>query len=179
MVAPSRVTLPFEGARNPAIMWMRVDLPAPLGPSRPVTPGPIVMVTPLTATTLPYHRETTRSWRTLTGPPDRAPANRSLCARLPEPQVQDGQRAGHDGRAHEREHRTADAGRRRLRRRHLGPQRPDLDAVDEVERREHAGPAGDRELGLVLRDALDGADRGRADEVDRHHRGHAEAAAWG
>ena len=34
-----------------------VLLPAPLGPSRPVTPGPIVIVTSLTATTLPYHRE--------------------------------------------------------------------------------------------------------------------------
>src|SRR3954465_11388900 len=160
-------TWPLEGDRKPPIMWMSVDLPAPFGPSSPVTPGPTVIVTPLTATTLPYHRDTSRSSRTLTVPPGRPLANRSLCARLPEPQVQDGQRAGHDGRAHEREHRTADAGRRRLRRRHLGPQRPDLDAVDEVERREHAGPAGDRELGLVLRDALDGADRGRADEVDR------------
>ena len=39
-------------------MWIRVDLPAPLGPSRPVTPGPIVIVTSLTATTLPNQRDT-------------------------------------------------------------------------------------------------------------------------
>ncbi len=56
--SPSSVTVPADGARNPAIMWISVDLPAPLGPSRPVMPGPIVMVTSLTATTLPYQRET-------------------------------------------------------------------------------------------------------------------------
>ena len=50
--------MPVEGARKPPIMWIRVDLPAPLGPSRPVTPGPIVIVTSLTATTLPNQRET-------------------------------------------------------------------------------------------------------------------------
>src|SRR5690606_25717941 len=60
-LVPSRVTVPLEGARNPAIRWRSVDLPAPLGPSRPVTPGPIVMVTSLTATTLPYQRETWES----------------------------------------------------------------------------------------------------------------------
>src|SRR5690349_20107335 len=56
--APSTVSVPREGARNPDIMCSRVVLPAPFGPSRPVTPGPSVMVTSLTATTMPYHRET-------------------------------------------------------------------------------------------------------------------------
>ena len=39
-------------------MCSRVDLPAPFGPSRPVTPGPMVIVMSLTATTLPYQRDT-------------------------------------------------------------------------------------------------------------------------
>src|SRR5689334_3699110 len=52
------VTLPCDGGRKPATMCSTVVLPAPLGPSRPVTPGASVMVTPLTATTLPYQRET-------------------------------------------------------------------------------------------------------------------------
>ena len=39
-------------------MFSRVVFPAPLGPSSPVTPGPIVIVMSLTATTLPYQRET-------------------------------------------------------------------------------------------------------------------------
>jgi hypothetical protein len=55
---PPTVSVPRDGARNPAIMCSRVVLPAPFGPSRPVTPGPSVMLTSLTATTLPYQRET-------------------------------------------------------------------------------------------------------------------------
>ncbi len=39
-------------------MCSSVVLPAPFGPSSPVTPGRRVMVTSLTATTLPYQRET-------------------------------------------------------------------------------------------------------------------------
>ena len=39
-------------------MWISVDLPAPFGPSSPVMPGPITIVTSLTATTLPNQRET-------------------------------------------------------------------------------------------------------------------------
>ncbi len=39
-------------------MCSSVDLPAPFGPSSPVTPGPIVIVMSLTATTLPYQRDT-------------------------------------------------------------------------------------------------------------------------
>ena len=34
-----------------------VDLPAPFGPRRPVTPGPSTNEMSLTATTLPYQRE--------------------------------------------------------------------------------------------------------------------------
>ena len=50
--------VPFDGARKPAIMCKMVDLPAPFGPSRPVTPGPMSIVMSLTATTLPYQRLT-------------------------------------------------------------------------------------------------------------------------
>ena len=39
-------------------MWSTVVLPAPFGPSRPVTPGRMSNDTSLTATTLPYHFET-------------------------------------------------------------------------------------------------------------------------
>src|SRR3954464_7022837 len=56
--APSTVTVPFEGDRKPAIMCSTVVLPAPFGPSRPVTPGCRAMLMSLTATTLPYQRET-------------------------------------------------------------------------------------------------------------------------
>src|SRR5665647_325749 len=63
---PSRVTVPADGARNPPIIAIRVDFPAPFGPSSPVTPGPIVIVTSLAATTLPYQRETWSKARVLT-----------------------------------------------------------------------------------------------------------------
>src|ERR1700756_4100938 len=56
------VTVPREGSRKPEIMCSRVDLPAPFGPSRPVTPGPRVMVMSLTATTSPYQRVVFVSW---------------------------------------------------------------------------------------------------------------------
>ncbi len=59
--SPPTVSSPRDGARNPAIRCSSVDLPAPFGPSSPVTPGPIVIVMSLTATTLPYQRETLRS----------------------------------------------------------------------------------------------------------------------
>src|SRR5260221_12312613 len=52
---------PRDGGRKPAIRCSRVDLPAPFGPSSPVTPGPMVIVMSLTATTLPYQRDTLRS----------------------------------------------------------------------------------------------------------------------
>ena len=56
--APSTRTRPADGARSPAMRWSSVDLPAPFGPSRPVTPGPRPNEMSLTATTLPYQRET-------------------------------------------------------------------------------------------------------------------------
>src|SRR5579864_1813302 len=55
------VSSPRDGGRKPEIMCMMVDLPAPFGPRRPVTPGPMDIVTSLTATTLPYQRDTLRS----------------------------------------------------------------------------------------------------------------------
>ena len=50
--------MPVDGARKPDIIAINVDLPAPFGPSSPVTPGPMVIETSLTATTLRYHRDT-------------------------------------------------------------------------------------------------------------------------
>src|SRR5450631_1489369 len=61
LAAPPTVSSPLDGSRNPAIRCSRVDFPAPLGPSRPVTPWPMVIVMSLIATTLPYHRETLRN----------------------------------------------------------------------------------------------------------------------
>src|SRR6185369_17395203 len=61
--SPITRTRPADGARSPAIRWRRVDLPAPFGPSRPVTPAPRANEMSLTATTLPYQRET---WSTST-----------------------------------------------------------------------------------------------------------------
>jgi hypothetical protein len=51
-------------------MCSNVDLPAPFGPRRPVTPGPIVRLMSLTATTFPYQRETARSSTTGSRPSD-------------------------------------------------------------------------------------------------------------
>src|SRR5690606_41743896 len=59
-------SVPADGTVKPLIMPMSVDLPAPLGPSRPVTPGPTVIDTSLTATTLPYQRDTASSVSVLT-----------------------------------------------------------------------------------------------------------------
>ena len=55
------VTVPAEGFRKPESMCSRVLLPAPLGPSSPVTPGETSNEISLTATTLPYHRDTPSS----------------------------------------------------------------------------------------------------------------------
>src|SRR3954462_5163277 len=63
------VTAPRDGERNPAIMCSTVVLPAPFGPSRPVTPGSKVMLMSLTATTLPYQRDTFCNSTTLTESP--------------------------------------------------------------------------------------------------------------
>src|ERR1700761_4457953 len=64
---PSMVTVPRDGLRKPAIMCSTVVLPAPFGPSRPVTPGCRDMLMSLTATTLPYQRETFCRSTVLTG----------------------------------------------------------------------------------------------------------------
>ena len=48
------------GARKPAIMCSSVVLPAPFGPEQPGDPRPDVERHSLTATTLPYQRETRR-----------------------------------------------------------------------------------------------------------------------
>jgi len=45
---PQTVTRPREGRRRPAIMFISVVLPDPLGPTRLVTPGGIVRFTRLT-----------------------------------------------------------------------------------------------------------------------------------
>ena len=58
---PATMTSPEDGRRKPDIMCSSVDLPAPFGPSRPVTPGPRSKEMSFTATTLPYQRETERS----------------------------------------------------------------------------------------------------------------------
>src|SRR5690606_8152899 len=66
-------------------MCRRVLLPAPLGPSSPVTPGPRVMLTLLTATTLPYQRDTPDSSTTLAAPLIAAPSGTSPAAARPRP----------------------------------------------------------------------------------------------
>src|SRR5580698_6705244 len=86
--SPATVSSPRDGGRKPAIICMIVDLPAPFGPSRPVTPGPTDIVMSLTATTLPYQRDTLVSSilivRSLSG----ALSRRSLFARFPVPRGQ-------------------------------------------------------------------------------------------
>ncbi len=56
-------------------MCSRVDLPAPFGPSRPVTPGPSANEMSLTATTLPYQRET---WSTASAGTDTGAAHAAI-----------------------------------------------------------------------------------------------------
>ena len=58
-----------EGRRKPDIIAISVVSPAPFGPSRPVTPGPTVMLTSLTATTLPNQRDTLSRTSVLIGHP--------------------------------------------------------------------------------------------------------------
>ncbi len=78
-------------------MWSSVDLPAPFGPSRPVTPGPRANEMSLTATTLPYQRETWSSASAGTtvaagaGPAARSRGRQRRGRRRP---------AGHDGLGH-------------------------------------------------------------------------------
>src|SRR4051794_31741980 len=51
-------TVPWLGRSWPVASCNSVDLPAPLGPSRPVTPGGTRNVSLLRPMTLPYHLET-------------------------------------------------------------------------------------------------------------------------
>ena len=53
--SPRTLTLPLLGTSCPVISFMNVDLPAPFGPSRPVTPGATVTVTSFRPITCPYH----------------------------------------------------------------------------------------------------------------------------
>src|SRR5439155_3514121 len=78
---PLTSTRPPDGRNNPATRCSTVDFPAPFGPSRPVMPEPIVHDTALTATTLPYHRDTSCSSMVAVIPPT---ANTGT-ARLPAP----------------------------------------------------------------------------------------------
>src|SRR5207342_1206250 len=55
---PKMRTAPALGEVKPAHSLSVVDLPAPLWPRRPVTPGPTANVTSATATVSPYQRET-------------------------------------------------------------------------------------------------------------------------
>ncbi len=58
VAARARCTGPGDGGVSPHSSRSRVDLPAPLGPSRAVTPGPTVNDTSDTATTSPNHFDT-------------------------------------------------------------------------------------------------------------------------
>src|SRR5207342_684735 len=52
---PYTLAVPSLGVRKPAIIFIVVDLPAPLGPSRPSTsPGSTLKLIPSTAVSRPY-----------------------------------------------------------------------------------------------------------------------------
>ena len=55
---PKMRTWPLLGVENPAHSLRVVDLPAPLCPSRPMTPPPAVNETSASATVSPYQRDT-------------------------------------------------------------------------------------------------------------------------
>ena len=59
--SPKIRTVPCDGLASPHRIRNKVDLPAPLGPSRAVTPGPTSKLTSERATTEPNHFA---SWRT-------------------------------------------------------------------------------------------------------------------
>jgi hypothetical protein len=54
---PRSCTSPWLGRSCPAASLRKVDLPAPFGPRRPVTPGGTVTLTSLSAMTGPYQRD--------------------------------------------------------------------------------------------------------------------------
>ncbi len=55
--SPSTVISPLLGLSCPVISFMKVDLPAPFGPSSPVMPAGTETVTSLSPMTWPYHFE--------------------------------------------------------------------------------------------------------------------------
>src|SRR5215216_5894702 len=145
---------------------MSVLLPAPLGPSRPVTPGPMVMVMPLTATTLPYHRETESIWMVLIlgSPRSREPEERSGGAeRLRGASSSSGQPAVADDQRAEAREREGDH-HHEVRRRHraTGRRREELlvgqgrrRAPVQRVRREQSRHLADTRLVLLVGDSLD------------------------
>src|SRR5215217_2919689 len=74
-------TVPLKGRMRPATRLRIVDLPAPFGPSRAVTPVPIPRVRSETATTSPYHLATPRRATTARAPGGR-PGNSLTAASL-------------------------------------------------------------------------------------------------
>ncbi len=56
--SPSTFTDPLLGRSWPVISFMKVDLPAPFGPSSPVIPAGTLTVTSLRPMTWPYHFDT-------------------------------------------------------------------------------------------------------------------------
>src|SRR5690606_23641207 len=183
----SRVTVPVDGARKPPIMLMRVDFPAPLGPSRPVTPGPMVMVMSLTATTWPNQRETWSMERVLMDGAHslrggwRATGWAGSHAHLPvaahqEPVAGGDQAQGED----DVHHALSGAGSGAAREGGRGAQEGGLHAVEDGDRGEQADPGdGGAAAALVVGDRLEGGDRPVGDGQDGDHGGDAEAAARG
>src|SRR3954447_5016688 len=55
---PRTRTVPWLGRSCPVASCRSVDLPAPLGPSRPVTPAGMCSVSLFSPMTFPYHLET-------------------------------------------------------------------------------------------------------------------------
>ena len=62
MGSPNTRMVPWLGLSWPVINFMNVDLPAPLGPSRPVMPCGIDTVTLLRPETCPYHLDTASAY---------------------------------------------------------------------------------------------------------------------
>src|ERR1700741_3313994 len=80
---PSIRTLPDEGFSRPASRCSSVDLPAPFGPRSPVIPAPIAKLMSLTATTLPYQRETRSTTSGAEGTSDRGAGGGAAAATGP------------------------------------------------------------------------------------------------
>ncbi len=70
--------MPLLGWSCPVISFMNVDLPAPLGPSRPVMPGGTFTVTSFRPITCPYHFDTC-SALTTAGRPASPPPPHDRC----------------------------------------------------------------------------------------------------